>query len=181
MKRELYVGYVLLTSYVIAPCCMKSFILDRCTRISQYISNRTMWLFFIVTTLSSLLIFYLCRRQFSPMAVGKAATFAQIDTLTLLLFYIPIFFLQGLVPAILAARQYYGPSFYLKIWGIKRRIFFITDPEGRKTVSKSAFIRMPDGLVAQVFGVSHKTVGKRRNKLLTHRKISIILINIFST
>jgi hypothetical protein len=130
-----------------------------CNFILIHITNKTMWITPIVLMLSMLLFVYIVRRKLS---IEKAATCPQISTLILLIFYFPIFLVKGLIPAILAARKYYGPTFCLHILGVKWRIFFITEHNGRNAISKNTHLRLPAAHVAQLFGLSEKVTGRKR-------------------
>jgi hypothetical protein len=127
-----------------------------------------MWITLVIIILSLLLFLYVFRQNVIE------TTYPQIHTLTLLVCYIPIFIVKGLGPAILAMRKCYGPTFCLHIWGMKRRIFFITDSNGRSVISRNTHIRLPAAQVAQVFGISKETTGKNFNHLTGHVKSLII-------
>lgn len=110
-----------------------------------------------------LLLLYTLRGIFFETASNKTSICPKIDLLTLLIFYAPLFLIGGFVQAILAARKRYGPTFCLHFPGMKRCIFFITGSHGRNAVSKNVDLRLPAAQVAQVFGISEKTVGKTSN------------------
>lgn len=112
-------------------------------------------------------------RIFSQTTNRKVTICPKIDILTLAVFYIPIFLIQGLVPAILSARKRYGCTFCLHIPGMKRRIFFITGSHGRNAISKNADLRLPAAQVARVFGISEETTGMilNHNPTLLTREI----------
>jgi hypothetical protein len=140
-----------------------------------------MWFFLIIIMLFSFVLRYLFRRNSSPKSKEKVATCPGIDTLTFLVFYIPIFLVKGLVPAILVAREYYGLIFCLKTSGIKRRIFFITELHGRNTISNDIPIRLPAAQVAQVFDLQTMILLFFLPSLYKSMKnIFFVLMNLFT-
>ena len=120
-----------------------------------------MWIGLVILLLFLLGFICVYQRRSKEETTRGVSTCPKINTWILLIYYGPRFLVQGLVPAILEAHKNYGSTFCLQVWGMKRRIFFITGLSGRQAVSKSPCLKLPAAQLAHVFGVGNDVAGKK--------------------